>query len=104
MRFFIDNQQQQLMNKYLASEAGRPSYLLLLVSLALLLHDDHQVLLALLLELRHLLLGLFQLHRHLLHLFARFVDLEQTVLQLRRRVAQLLLLLLEQSEKVTSHD
>ena len=75
---------------------GKGAHLLLLVCLPLLLHDDDEVLLALLLELRHLLLGVLQLHRHALHLLARLVDLRQTVAQLRRRIAQLSLLLVKQ--------
>ena len=71
---------------------------MLFIRLSLLLHDDDQVLLTLLLELCHFLLGLLELDRHLLDLLARLVDLEQAVLQLRRRAAKLVLLLTEQSD------
>lgn len=63
-------------------------YLLLLVSLFLLLQDDGQVLVTLHRELGHLLLGLFQLHRHGLHLHPRVADLEEAVAQLANLLAQ----------------
>jgi hypothetical protein len=75
-----------------------PSHLLLFVCLAFLLHDDDKVLLTLLLELRHLGLGVLQLHRHRLHLRARLINFEQTVFQLVRRITQLLALLIQQPE------
>jgi hypothetical protein len=74
-------------------------YLLLLVCVTFLLHDDDQELLALLLELRDLGSSLLQFTGHHLDFLARLVDLEQTVLQLVGGTAQFFSLLVQQPEK-----
>ena len=70
--------------------------LLLLVDDALLLDDDDEHLLAVGLRLRHHLLLLLELDRHLRHLLRRVRQLLQAVLQFRRLVADARPLLLQQ--------
>uniref|UniRef100_A0A1I8HG46 Transmembrane protein n=1 Tax=Macrostomum lignano TaxID=282301 RepID=A0A1I8HG46_9PLAT len=77
---------------------GLRHLLLLVVGFALLLHNDDKELLALTLELRHLLLVLLELFRHHFDFLARLVNLAETVFELLRRAVQLLPLLCQQPE------
>lgn len=84
-----------------ASSAGKRAatsgpHLLLLVGLPFLLDDDDQVLLALLLELGHLLPGVLQLQGHHLHFLPGLVDFEEPVAKLVGLLGELFPLLGQQ--------